>query len=452
MENKKQKLLRVLLLIVLPALLVGQAVGQKVEPYGFAGDELIKVLFESDDGGETMTLSLGKNGNTSECVYEWEVYTYSDGARVPDIVSPTQPKTNVVFYDVGSYEFLLTRVSKYGYQQEYVTVMLYGGIKLVSATPVYPEKCWTQGDVVRDYNFDFTTEPPGYETRVHVAEADATIGSIAGDRPIKEKEIHFVIDGQPELERVKAVIPVTNTTQSFSVSITLTNNSPKKLKEHWEELQKATEKIAEIRRVNKQLNRPIIQGFFEKVKSMGKKAHLPVDPIHEFQIEPSFGMQCGCCNGDVMTFVNIGGTFRWALGVSMDVPIPGYYIPGIGGLAIWGQLQLEGNLFPLAETIPLTTKNYDECVQSSVGVGLAISGELEGGVEIISKDVASVGVGFDFKAEGNLVVQSAPPYVKPEGKGLKVYGKFDVHFLTCTATSSKYLLYPTIKEVESSTE
>jgi len=450
MNIMNKKFLRTLLLMLLPAFFVGQAFGQKVEPNGFVGDDLYKLLYEGEGDDDAMTVTIGKKGNTSECVYEWEMESRPDGARLPNIVSPTQPQTAVVFYDVGSYMFKLTRVSIYGYQQEYVTVMLYGGIKLLSAKPEHPEKCWAAGDVVHDWDFDFETEPPGYQARVHVAEEDAEIDGFLDDLPVHDHEIRFVIDNQQGFERVKSMVSVLNKHDEFSINVVVgTANTPTKIKQQWQDLKGALNKIVDAQALNQKLNRPAVNGFFNKMKAFAKKSNLHLQPIFDISINPSLGLKCDCCNGDALTYVNIGGTFRWALGISMDAPIPGYYIPGIGGLAIMGFAQFEGNLFPVPNvSIPITSEGFTNCFQTSVPIGTAFSGELVGGVEIVSRDVASAVIGFELRAESTWSIHTSSPYIKDEGGGLKVYGKIEARLASFSLAVSKYLLYPTVKKLE----
>lgn len=452
MNIMNKKFLRTLLLMLLPAFFVGQAFGQKVEPNGFVGDDLYKLLYEGEGDDDAMTVTIGKKGNTSECVYEWEMESRPDGARLPNIVSPTQPQTAVVFYDVGSYMFKLTRVSIYGYQQEYVTVMLYGGIKLLSAKPENPNKCWVTGNVVHDWDFDFETEPPGYNSRVHVAEEDAKIDNLIDHIPIHDHIIHFTIDGQPGLERVTAVIPIYNTLDMISFSTVIgTANTPSDIAKQKEQLKGAWDKIKEAGVYVKKMNSPSISGFVKKLKEFSTKAHLKFQPIYDVSIAPSGGLSLDCCNGDATVFLVLGGTIRLALGGSMDVPVPGFYIPGIGGLAIVGYIQVETDVFPVPNmTIPITTSGFSDCFQTNISFPIRVTGDLGGGVEVISRDVASAVLGFEFKVDGGFDIHTSAPHVTlAKGTGLKVYSSLQVKVASFSTSICKYMLYPYIKEVES---
>lgn len=440
MSNMNHKWLRILLLIALPAFSVGQAAGQNVEPYGFAGDNLIKDLWE----GQALDVTLGKQGNTSECVYEWSLESFPDNVGRPTIASPTLPITTVTFFDSGSYEFVLTRVSKYGYQKEYVTVLIYEEITLVSAKQVYENKCWREGDAIRESDFDFETDPPGYEGRVRVYGEDASV-SLVNVKPVSDKEVRFTIEGQNGIEQVRAVISVINTSNEFSIGVPFgTSNTPTKMKENWQKLKVAAEKLKTTSIYTKYLDVPCYTGFIGKMKKFAGGVHF--EPVHDVDIVPSIGFKTDCCDGDAAAYFVLGGKLKCALGFNMDAPIPGYSLPGVGGLAIMGSFVVEFDVFPLPElSFPLTTSDYSNCFQTSFSVPVRATAELVGGIEIVSRDIASADVGFEVASDVNFSIHTSSPYVTSEGSGAKVYAKVEAQLVSINVSIFKYELYPELK-------
>ncbi len=436
-----KKYLRTLLLMLLPAFFVGQAFGQKVEPYGFVGENLIKQLWE----GDFVDVTLGTNGNTSECVYEWKLESAPDGVMSPEIFNSNLPKTKVRLFGSGAYVFYVTRVSKYGYQREYVTVVLYEDVTLVSVKSADPEKCWSPGDPVREIDFDFETEPPGYDYKVKVAAADATIPDAFYELvPIKDQEIHFTIDGQEGIEEVKAVVPVIKREEVFSLSTSFgTSNSLSKMKKNWQLMKEAWELIKDAKRYTDNMNK--YTGFLKKIKYKNQY----FQPIHDMDFAPSATVKMDCCDGDAGVYLVLGGAWRITLGGRITAPIPYCNIPGLGGLMVSGAVMVLIDPFSQPSfSFPLSTLDYKNCFQTNFTFPIGIKSELVAGVDIISPDICSAVAGFQFDVNANFRIHTSSPVIEPKGADVKLYAKIEATLVSFTATFFKYELYPELKQIE----
>lgn len=159
----------VLLKWALPLLLLCVAAPAKAQmPYGFSSnnDGWISALVMPGETSAVVTLGNTKDEKCPECQYYWEQLegahplSYSDSQWPPTGVWP-RLQNPAVELPIGDYLFRVTRISIYGFQAEMVKVSVSDKI-VVNAKP--KQCCWSNGDEISIDQFDFTTDPPGYES------------------------------------------------------------------------------------------------------------------------------------------------------------------------------------------------------------------------------------------------------------------------------------------------
>lgn len=451
----KNGFLSTLLMLTLLGFFAGRARGQDIKPYGFAGDPVVNVLIRNQN---SVVEQLGKSGNGIECVYFWELVSWPEDieeTEKPLISNPHLPLTNVRFFTAGSYDFRLTRVSKYGYQQEYVTVVVYDKITLTKAKLYNADKCFKAGDNVREDFFDLETLPPGYESSVFVSESDRSIsgtGSLFGVVSY-DKDIHFEIEGQEGVQEKTATIPVlTGTSVDYSVTVldfrydfekkTATSlmedvedylNSVRKYQKMLSDLSKGPNMI------DKATKMAMIKDFF----GLGWKT------VKEIGVGLNVGFKSDCCSDRVMPYLTLGGELWFKYGFKYDQITP-LTIPGIGGIGVRGSLAVKVDFFKGQPNFALATNYFKECfnVDKIVGVdiegaiGATVYGGLAPGLFDISPQIgASIDLLGKISSENGFSLQLA------DEEPFKIFLKVDVD-LGVNMEVWRLLLIPEIRRIK----
>lgn len=188
--NMKFNMKRMLLGVVMAAMAFTPLAAQNLEMSGFAGKDQ-QIFFPPDEQGSTKSVRLGPERANPDCVFEWKVVESPQpyGFSLDNIHSQ-QPM--FTFSDApGDYIIEATRVSKYGYQREYVVITVYSEITLISAKA--RNDCFKAGDALRTEFFEFVTQPEGYDEYVFLHPDNEEVKPISGGNPFERQEIKFQI-------------------------------------------------------------------------------------------------------------------------------------------------------------------------------------------------------------------------------------------------------------------
>lgn len=173
-------------------LAAGSLTGQDLPMNGFAGKDQ-QVLFPPNNHTGIQTVTLGADVvSSNDCVFNWRVvsspepptYSFNDAHSQRPVFS---------FGNVpGEYVIEATRVSKYGYQREYVCITVYSDIVLISGKAKY--NCFRPGDALHEEDFEFVTRPEGYNDRVRIHPDYAIVKEIDHGYLCDNQEVVFQIE------------------------------------------------------------------------------------------------------------------------------------------------------------------------------------------------------------------------------------------------------------------
>lgn len=141
--------------------------GQKT---GFAGDD--DCVFLGDKDSES--INLGKDPESdvmdpkgiAQLYFKWEIVDNPGGYG--SLSETDTPKTVLTVTHNGSYVCKCSRISKYGYQTETVTITVYDEVNFSSITMADHIQCFPVGATLNESDFTIVTNPPGFEDRVEL--------------------------------------------------------------------------------------------------------------------------------------------------------------------------------------------------------------------------------------------------------------------------------------------
>lgn len=363
----KDKLLKTMLLLLLPLAFTGEALGQ-LKPYGFAGEDKTVVY----DCTQPYTLvSLGEQCPQTDEQYYWEVFSTEgegvfaafewDSQNAPLAVARIHADDGI-----GSVRFCCSRVSQYGYQKECVTVTLTNKFAMY-ATP--KQNCWADGDYITIDQFDIETVPPGNDCYVALDENSLKAKNEAGNM-YETQEVHFVSnDANHPMEELgsSARILVIRSNDDLGVQIP----PPTDLKKKLDAYNSGIGIKEKLRRVEK---------LTEPLKKFG-----PID--FSPNVTPNVNITNGreCCNGAESRYIKIAGDITASVTFSLSVPHPAFpYLQFF--IAFTGSFAAN---FP---EVKFTYTTGDVGCSEIAEVPYSFTGELEGGVALAAggRDFLSV--------------------------------------------------------------
>ena len=362
------------LLMFLPALTIGQAAGQNILKFKYAGENQV-VLYDCDAAYNTVTLGNpqeASGANEDEVQYYWEIIDSDGMAFFPDENIRKQPITNACISSedgTGDFVFCCTRISKYGYQKEYVTVTMKNTIEVIASPN---QDCWAHGDYIKTDQFEIDTNPKGFKSHI-ILDSDSRKAINHNHFSSHDtQEIHFISDDP-------ARYPVEENTYTISV------------------IEESNDIGAEI---------PISSSVIDMIKAyksggafldkLKKVEDLTKDlrKFGPFKYEWGFnGGSLGythgteCCKGAESMFMDFSGGVKASLKFSLDYPIP--VCPAVRLF-----VDFEGSASVSLADIKWTySKGCETCdCGESKFVSFAFSGELTGGASLAagSRDFLSV--------------------------------------------------------------
>lgn len=328
MNIKYLKYLFVLIagLAVLPA-----SAQHEIIKEGFAGEDH-SILFSKDDPATSKTIELGSWSYQPDCVFYWHVISSPDDAVYSFDYDNAQRPNFTYNKAEGDYVIECTRVSKYGYQREYLQLSILSEIELEDVKTL--KACYSINDEVKLEDFRFTTRPEGYEHLIQIEDDDKIVGR--NQNAFGDEEVHFYTileDGEKQKFETTGQIYVST---GDWLDLSITNENLKNLPSNYAVLKQYYEMIKNSDKK------------FEKVKNIAnflKCAVPPQTPLttdHKIDINRGImRINMSCCNDKPTAY------FKWT-----------------GGVDAWAALQLNVPLWP---GIPKT--------------GLSLVGELKAGVK-----------------------------------------------------------------------
>lgn len=348
------------------------AVAQKeIPPYGFAGEDFT-VLNPSE---EYIMIDLGIDEayDNDDSYYEWRLTSHPEeyqapsmGAIPPDINGGNVHKHRLRAYvsKMGTYKYELIRISKYGYQKDELIVTVRGTVAIVSIST--EKECWEKNEDIDINDFSFQTDPPGFSRLVSLADdskkalEDGQIlhflvrsNNAFGDYELSDKTWPIVVYGEWEL----------------SVGI-----EP--------EIEQFVEKLKQIMDIADEMDKKL-----DKDVPKALKKSLPIQPIKDVYVAPSYYKNC--CNGRGTNHVSIeiGGK----VGIKFESP-PIFIIAPIVYAKIVGKISAQPNV-----TLDFVSKEAQKHGCDINGtISIPVHGEIGG----------EVGAGFDdldFGVKGQVV-------------------------------------------------
>ena len=376
MSNMNHKWLRILLLIALPAFSVGQAAGQNILKYKYVGDNQI-VLYDCEAGYNIVTLGNPKEApgaNDDEVQYYWELVRKDENTNAffPDENTRKKPITTAQISSeagLGDFVFCCSRVSKYGYQKEFVTITLKNTIDVI-ITP--KNDCWSHGDQIKIDQFDIITTPKDLESHVDLDADSREAVNVAG--PIHDtQELHFISDEPSRF-------PLNESNTNVTINVIRTSDFggfhvdiPTKVGKMCKALKEGSDIKNKLEKVKK---------FTEPLKKFG-----PVDFSPVFNGDVDFVGGIECCQGGQAKFINFSGGFTAGVHFEIDAPLPPcpaiHFYAGLDASVSVNLFQIRWNY----------QKRCSECNCGGVSfIPFTLQGELYGGVSLaaVSKDLLSV--------------------------------------------------------------
>ena len=317
--------------VVIAVMAFTPLVAQDLKMNGFAGEDKV-VLFPEDDPFPTKFERVGTNDPNPDCVFHWSVISHPEGASYSFNNANVQQPLFTFNKATGIYVLEVTRVSKFGYQREYVSLEVKSEIELLVA--ISRKDCWSPGDPVRAEDFELTTNPPGYDDRVVVHPDDTRI---------KEdewwyKDIRFRIHNPGDVEDKDCDVKG----QIFIANLSIDDIFKKfdEASELWNSIKGARENYQKIKtycRVIKGCKKKL-EGFATIQKALNKitppgSPYRPIDTTEINTVDMDINMQC--CNNETVIFLAWDGGVTFYRGFEIDVPLwPG--IPKMGFQLVGG--------------------------------------------------------------------------------------------------------------------
>lgn len=369
-------------LVVLALAASAPAQAQTLKMSGFAGEDK-RVTFAPDQ--DYITVKLGTDDPNPDCEFFWEVIDEPENADY-FLSGQNSSQPEFIFGKIdGQFLIEATRVSYYGYQREYVWVSASSNIHIATIKNI--KNCYSTGETVSIADFEITTNPPGYESCIHVHPDDKEIGDLA----FGTEEIRFQVrnlDGSVEDDDMTADITVVPEWASASTGDTLLDlsNPVKDFKERYIEsyVNSVKEKKEAFNKLRSYVR--IIRGCDKKLeglKTLQKALNRMTPPGAPFKtkdtIEIDFsnlGLNMECCEDDAALFVSWNGGINFYAGFEMNVqlwpPIPKLGLSLVGGAGAGVKASVEAKVsFPKYQScysLHLPFEIYGDC---SLGLRLS---------------------------------------------------------------------------------
>lgn len=155
---------------------------------GFAGED-IKVYFKLEENQTTISVNVGKSDSRDNVFYTWEVVSQPDGSILN--FSDVFISNPVVEIDSpGEYILKCTQISNYGYQSECVVIGATLDIILLEAKKKM-KYCFTDGEIIKTSDYDFVTDPPGYDELIEIYPGDEVVKGTFDEWPIDIHQVRF---------------------------------------------------------------------------------------------------------------------------------------------------------------------------------------------------------------------------------------------------------------------
>lgn len=346
------------------------AMAQKDIPvYGFAGEDF-SILNASQDLA-VIYLGLDEVYDNDDSYYEWHLYSAPENYTEPPYgtIAPETNGGNVHKHRVnatvtleGEYIFELVRISKYGYQKDYVVVTVRTFPVITNIEAKYDRDCYTDGDVIDINDFLIETDPPGMSGQVSLAD-DSKVASAPPMLPYSSQTLHFL---------VRSTTSESTVLSDKTYSIDVYSNDVKfalGLDPTFEKLQK---KITSLNSLSNALGNKIMNCIPGPIKNK-----LPLQPVANIYVNPSFYVDC--CNGRSTNHLVV--EIIGKAGVKIDVNIP--IVPAVYA-GIVGEITVSPNF-----TLDFVSEEaFARGCEADATISLTVHGEIGGqvGVGIIKDD------------------------------------------------------------------
>lgn len=367
-------------------------------PSGFAGKDK-EVLFPEDEVG-TKSCQLGVSSYQKRCLFYWEVISAPDGAYYS--LSNVNIQQPVLTFDntEGAYTVQVTRVSKYGYQHEYVMVTVVQKIDLLDAIAV--KGCYQKDDIVEPSHFIFTTLPEGYESFIQVHELDKKVGENNDKTGQVDVRFFAEMNGKRiDFETTGTIFVSSGDDLDLSELISNVRDLPKnfnEVKNFFFLVKNCEHKFEKLKN---------LPGFLGGITSPGI---LKMEPP---KVEPNFKelhIYESCCNDKPTCYLRWNGGIEASAGMELNVPLwPG--IPGTGVLLV-GELSAAVDA---SIQVELATDDFRDCYKVSIPFGA--SGTVAIGLKfsLIDPDIVSIGGDVYGSINGGGAFNIAPLGIETTG-------------------------------------
>ena len=169
--NKKMKFR--LLLVLAFMLAAPRAMAQRdIPPVDFIGEcSRRDILYDAAGNFNQIIIGLNETYDNDDSFYEWKyISSVPPVEREPTLGSDgrgiNRPLVAVRVYEAAEYTFQLTRISKYGYQREEMTLEIVRPL-IVDVRPVF--ECYSPQEDIHIEDFVIETDPPGFSHFVALA-------------------------------------------------------------------------------------------------------------------------------------------------------------------------------------------------------------------------------------------------------------------------------------------
>lgn len=180
------------------------AMAQKDIPvYGFAGED--HTVLNPSHEPRDVYLGLDEIYDNDDSYYEWSLTSAPNDYEEPyyGTISTMINGGNVHVHRLkavisvpGEYIFQCVRLSKFGYQKDYVVITVTDFAVIKSITNRNKQECWLEGDTITIDQFDITTDPPGVSDLISLAEDSKVAHANSGPNVITgagEQTLSFLI-------------------------------------------------------------------------------------------------------------------------------------------------------------------------------------------------------------------------------------------------------------------
>lgn len=348
-------------LVVLALAASAPAQAQTLKMSGFAGEDK-EVAFVNEDW---TIVSLGTDDPNPDCEFFWQVLDAPEGAIYNIIDANTSQPRLALKKTNGRVLVEATRVSKYGYQREYVWVTVTSKIHIVSIEN--NKYCYTADETVEIGDFEIETSPKGFSNRVDVYEGDKEFDF--WDFGAEDVRFHVKhLDDTEEEDEMTAEVFLVPDWAKLGGDLDALKDTINKAKV-----------IEKIQDKKKELTGPFrkLGGYVLLIKRADKKLEqlkrllyylrnvsppgAPIEPVDTISKEFEISLDLECCNDKPVIFANFNGSIDFYAGVEINMPLYPPY-PKLG-------LQLVGEAgagAKVAAELKASLPEYSDCFVGSI--------------------------------------------------------------------------------------